>query len=72
MAFSPDSKTFASGDSTVILWDIEVQSWEKKACQRVGRNFTQAEWVRYFPGEEFRKTCEQYPLKLEVTATVTP
>jgi hypothetical protein len=35
--------------------------WIRQACYRVGRNLTQAEWALYFPGEDYRKTCEQWP-----------
>ncbi len=71
VVFSPDGKTLASGsvDGTIILWDLKPQSWIEKSCQRVGRNFTHAEWEKYFPNEEYRKTCEQFPLEPETTLT---
>jgi hypothetical protein len=31
----------------------------------VGRNLTLEEWELYFPNEERRKTCKQWPLKPE-------
>jgi hypothetical protein len=67
VAFSPDGKTLASGswDVSIILWDVEPESWAENACQRASRNFTRAEWEQYFPNEEYRKTCEQWPLEEE-------
>lgn len=64
VAFSPDSKTLASGaiEETIFLWDTDPQSWVEKSCQRAGRNFTRDEWKQYFPDEEYRKTCDQWPI----------
>jgi WD40 repeat protein len=65
VAFSPDGKTLAAGseDSTIILWSVDPQSWIDQSCQRAGSNFTRAEWERYFPNDEYRKTCEQWSLE---------
>jgi WD40 repeat protein/transcriptional regulator with XRE-family HTH domain len=64
VAFSPDGKLLAAGtkDKTVVLRDVNVDpaSWIQKTCQRVGRNLTAAEWVQYFPNEEYRTTCPQW------------
>jgi WD40 repeat protein len=71
VAFSLDGKTLASGswDSTIIPWDVDAQSWDEQICQRAGRNFTDAEWDLYFPNEEYRATCPQWPLDPESSAT---
>jgi WD40 repeat protein len=74
VTFSPDGKTVASvgGDGTIILWNIDPQSWVQETCQRVGRNLTRTEWEQYFPNEEYRKTCQQWPLEPEITLTPIP
>ena len=76
VVFSPDGKTLASSslDKTIILRDVDVnpQLWIQRTCERVGRNFTRAEWAQYFPNEEYRKTCEQWPLEPEIIATPSP
>jgi len=61
--FSHDSGTLIVYDNlgNIILWNINVKSWVERSCQVAGRNFTQAEWRDYFPGEEYQKTCEQWP-----------
>ncbi|MFN2214446.1 MAG: WD40 repeat domain-containing protein, partial [Anaerolineales bacterium] len=62
LAWRRDGKQLASAsyDSKVILWDLDQESWRNKACRRAGRNLTQAEWVIYYPGEEYRPTCSIY------------
>ena len=56
-------KTLALGswDTSIILWDVNSESWEARVCNVVGRNFTQSEWKQYFGDEPYRKTCEQWP-----------
>jgi WD40 repeat protein len=66
LAFDPSGKTLASGsaDGKIILWDLDALSWTEKACWRAGRNFTRAEWLRYFPNEEYRVICAKWPSDL--------
>lgn len=72
LAFSPVSNILASGGTDgTILWNVDPESWVGRSCQRLGRNLTREEWDRYFPGEEYRKTCEQWPLEAEPTLTPT-
>ncbi len=61
--FSPDGKYLAaSGSGNIVqLWNMDVQNWLKRACQRAGRNLTMVEWETYFPGEKYRKTCPEHP-----------
>jgi len=49
----------------IVYWRIEDLAAE--ACRRLPRNFTLAEWVQYFPDEEYRATCPNLPLEPEST-----
>ena len=72
IAFSPDGKTLASSSFNIVLWDLNEESWITASCQRAGRNFTRREWELYFPTEEYRKTCDEFPLEPSATPTGTP
>jgi hypothetical protein len=70
LVFSSDGKILASsaGHNSTILWDVngsesvdDPRPWIQKSCQRAGRNFTREEWEQYFPKEDYRKTCQQWP-----------
>jgi len=45
----------------ILYWRVEDLAAE--ACRRLPRNFTLAEWVQYFPGEEYRATCPNLPIE---------
>ena len=74
LAYRPDGNTLVSNgiNGSIILWNMDPEEWTKQACQRADRNFTLDEWTLYFPNEEYRKTCEQWDLELEVTSTPAP
>lgn len=63
ITFSSDGKVLASGDQDgrIILWDVDINSWEDRACRLAGRNLTRVEWVKYFGAEPYHKTCAQWP-----------
>jgi len=63
VVFSEDGKFLVSlnEDGSIASWETTPNSWRVQLCERAGRNFTQEEWAFYFPGEPYRKTCEQWP-----------
>ncbi|MBI5954914.1 MAG: PD40 domain-containing protein [Chloroflexi bacterium] len=77
VAFSHDGNALATvtGDKMVlggpiILWDINPQHWIDKTCQRVGRNFTRAEWNQYIGDAlPYQAVCPNLPIEAEPTPT---
>ena len=84
MVFSKDGKKLVLGgcdlspdwdcvQGNIIMLDVDPASWVEKACAIAGTNFTASEWLQYMPpDEEYRKTCEMWPLESEITPTYTP
>ena len=73
VAFSPDGKTLAAGyggdgGGGVVLWDVDLESWQRLAGRIANRNFTRDEWRQYFPDEPYRPTFPDLPIPPEVTS----
>jgi WD40 repeat protein len=59
LPFGADGRRLVSAaqDDTVIVWDVDVGSWEERACRIANRNFTCAEWTRFFTDTPYRPNC---------------
>jgi WD40 repeat protein len=69
LAFSPDGSRLVSGDDAgSVLWDIDLSSWKRVACDVVGRNL--------YPSEQKEKlgamsrTCPGLPAGVEPPSRV--
>jgi len=61
---APDSKSLlVASDETTILWNLDTKLWAEKVCLAAGRNLTEAEWTKYFPGRDYQSTCQRWPPK---------
>jgi WD40 repeat protein len=49
----------ASGDETVLQWDMSLESWGRRACVLANRSFTPDEWTRFLPDAPYHATCEE-------------
>jgi WD40 repeat protein len=47
--------TAANGEGAV--WDIDPQSWARRACRVANRTLTRGEWSRFLPGRPYRPAC---------------
>jgi WD40 repeat protein len=67
VAISSDNRWLVTGswDNTARLWGLHLDELIDLACRTAGRNLTRAEWEQYFPGQDYRKTCEHLPLQVK-------
>jgi len=63
LAFSPIGSKLVSGGlgKTIILWDLDVDTWQRKICTTVSRNLTPSEWTQYMGDLPWRATCPGLP-----------
>src|SRR5262249_40220418 len=71
VAFNPDSRTLAAGyggggvgggGGGVVLWDMDLESWERLAGPVAHPHPTREEWRQYFPeGPAYHTTFPALP-----------
>jgi hypothetical protein len=76
VAFSPNGKTIAAGYRSfgdgggaggVVLFDLDIKSWQRIAGRIANRNFTRDEWRQYFPDEHYHRTFRTLPWPDDLT-----
>lgn len=68
LAFSSDDTTLTSSgqDHSFRLWFL-LEELVNIGCQKVRRNLTWEEWLRYLPSEPYRPTCSNLPSAIPPT-----
>jgi WD40 repeat protein len=67
IAFSRDGRTLACASGDVVVWDVDLESWQHRAALIANRNFTRNEWHQYFPDDRYRPIFPKLPVPPEVT-----
>jgi WD40 repeat protein len=72
VAFSPDGKSIAVGYGydnigAVVLWDVDLESWQRRAGRIANHSFTRQECGEYFPDTPYRATFADLPVPPEAT-----
>jgi hypothetical protein len=62
VAFGSNTLVSAHGDDTIVLWNVDIDSWQSRACLRANRNLTQAEWEEFIGSDiPYRRICPNLP-----------
>jgi WD40 repeat protein len=72
VAFNLDGSRLVSAGSDVLVWDLSLEGWRARACAIAGRNFTEEEWARYLPDENYRPTFRRGQLMEARAAALKP
>ena len=62
VAFSSDGRTLATDGPAgrIVLWNIDVSSWQRQACLSINRDLTREEWQRHIGNDvPYRQTCTE-------------
>ena len=46
----------------VIVYDIDLDSWRHRACERANRNLSEEEWALYLSPAPYQATCAAFPV----------
>lgn len=52
----------ASGDGSLLSWDLDPLEWARLACAKAKRSLTAEEWEEVLPGEPWEATCSEESL----------
>jgi WD40 repeat protein len=49
------------GKAALTLWDIDLKSWQERACSIANRNLSRREWLYYLENQTYHKTNLNLP-----------
>jgi WD40 repeat protein len=47
-----------SADGRGAVWDIDADSWKRRACALANRTLTREEWTEFLPGRSYEPACQ--------------
>ena len=57
LAFMTQTLVGVSPNGTGILWPVDPEAWNTRACQVARRNLTRDEWEAFLPDRSYRRVC---------------
>ena len=56
---SPDGRLLlmTNGNGQGAVWDIDPDSWKRRACALANRTLTREEWKEFLPGRRYEPAC---------------
>jgi WD40 repeat protein len=56
---SPDGRRLlmTNGNGQGAVWDIDPESWKRRACALANRTLTRGEWEKFLPGRPYEPAC---------------
>ena len=56
---SPDGRQLLEthGNGEGAVWDVDPESWKRRACELANRTLTREEWEEFLPGRPYEPAC---------------
>ena len=56
---SPDGRQLlmTHGNGQGAVWDVDPESWKRRACALANRTLTREEWEEFLPGRPYEPAC---------------
>ena len=45
------------GNGQGVVWDVDAESWARRACSLANRTLTRKEWDEFLPGRAYAPAC---------------